>query len=56
MTIDRKDLDTLLETLGDSDRVRLTTLYNATVTTLRAYNEKSTAARLKDLQAAEKAL
>jgi len=53
--MEREDLDTLLKTLGDSDRVRLTTLYNATVTTLRAYNEKSTAARMKDLQAAEKA-
>jgi len=56
MIIDRKRLDKLLETLGDSDRARLTTLYNAMVTTLKAYNEKSTAARLKDWQAAEKAL
>ena len=56
MTIDRKRLDTLLETLSGSDKARLTTLYNAMVTTLKAYNEKSTAARLKDWQAAEKAL
>ena len=56
MIIDRKRIDTLLKTLGDSDRTRLTTLYNAMVATLEAYKEKSTATRLKDWQAAEKAL
>lgn len=56
MTIDREKIDTLLKTLGDSDRVRLTTLYNAMVSTLKAYNQDSTASRLKDWQAAEKAL
>jgi hypothetical protein len=56
MIIDRKRIDTLLKTLGDSDRTRLTTLYNAMVATLKAYKEKSTATRLKDWQAAEKAL
>ena len=56
MIIDRQRLDSLLEALGDSDRTRLTTLYNAMVTTLKAYNDKSTAARLKNWQAAEKAL
>jgi hypothetical protein len=56
MTIDRESIDSLLKTLSGSDRARLTTLYNAMVTTLKAYNDKSTAARLKDWQAAEKAL
>ena len=56
MTIDRNRIDNLLKTLGDSDKPRLTTLYNAMVSTLKAYNEKSTAAKLKDWQAAEKAL
>ena len=56
MTIDREKIDTLLKTLGDSDRVRLTTLYNAMVSTLKAYNQESTAGKLKDWQAAEKAL
>jgi hypothetical protein len=56
MTIDRERIDTLLKNLDGSDRTRLTTLYNAMVTTLKAYNEKSTATRLKDWQAAEKAL
>ena len=56
MSIDRKRIDALLATLGDGDRARLTTLYNAMVSTLKAYNENSTAARLKDWQAAENAL
>ena len=56
MTIDREKLDTLLKSVGDSDRVRLTTLYNAMVSTLKAYNQDSTASKLKDWQAAEKAL
>ena len=50
--IDRERIDSLLKTLNGSDRARLTTLYNAMVSTLKAYNEKSTAARLKDWQAA----
>ena len=56
MTIDREKIDTLLKSIGDSDRARLTTLYNATVSTLKAYNQDSTATKLKDWQAAEKAL
>ena len=56
MTIDRKRIDSLLKTLGDSDKLRLTTLYNAMVSTLKAYKEKSTATKLKDWEAAEKAL
>lgn len=56
MNIDRNRIDTLLKTVGDGDRARLTTLYNATVSTLKAYNQDSTASKLKDWQAAEKAL
>ena len=56
MAIDRDKIDSLLGSVGASARARLTTLYNATVTTLKAYNENSTASRLKDWQAAEKAL
>lgn len=56
MSIDRNRIDELLKVVGDSDRARLTTLYNATVSTLKAYNESSTAAKLKDWQSAEKAL
>jgi hypothetical protein len=55
MIIDRKDFDILLESLDGNDRARLTTLYNAMVNTLRAYNEKSTPTRRKDWQSAEKA-
>lgn len=56
MSIDRNRIDEILKVVGDSDRARLTTLYNASVSTLKAYNESSTAARLKDWQSAEKAL
>ncbi|WP_319406158.1 hypothetical protein [uncultured Desulfosarcina sp.] len=56
MNIDRNRIDTLLKTVGDSDKARLTTLYNATVSTLKAYNQDSTASRLRDWQASEKAL
>ncbi|WP_319410139.1 hypothetical protein [uncultured Desulfosarcina sp.] len=56
MNIDRNRIDTLLKTVGDSDKARLTTLYNATVSTLKAYNQESTASKLRDWQASEKAL
>ena len=56
MNINRNRIDALLKTVGENDKARLTTLYNATVSTLKAYNQDSTAARLRDWQAAEKAL
>ena len=56
MNIDRNRIDTLLKTVGDSDKARLTTLYNATVSTMKSYNQESTASKLRDWQAAEKAL
>lgn len=45
-----------LEGLSKQDRARYTVFYNAVINCTRAYNEDPTAARLRDLRAAEEAL
>jgi hypothetical protein len=55
-TMDQARFNKLLEIAGKDDQLRLKVLYNAGVKCLQDYNAESTAARLKDWQAAEKAL
>lgn len=45
-----------LEGLSKQDRARYTVFHNAVINCTRAYNEDPTAARLRDLRAAEEAL
>jgi hypothetical protein len=55
-TMDQARFNKILEIAGKDDQLRLKVLYNAGVKCLQDYNAESTAARLKDWQAAEKAL
>ncbi|MFZ7126396.1 MAG: hypothetical protein ACOWWM_09625 [Desulfobacterales bacterium] len=52
----RSEIEKILEHGSEDERVRITTLYNASITTLKTYQDDNSRANLQNWQAAEDAL